>query len=268
MSAVTTATVSPSRGTSPPPPPPADARCLGCGYALRELASSRCPECGRAFDARDPWTMNVGRPYGRVGAFLLAPIDWPTHLAAALATFAVFWWTAGLPYAMTAMKLALAGWFAIYVYRGVRVLARLIARRVYRQPRRRHKRSFVMLALITLCGLMIWTRLPLRIMFALHRPGLEEVARHHYEKVPMERYDPPLRDRVGLYAIDLVYVDVHGAAVCTRGDGQFLYDVDAEPWEYLHRGDVHLGGPWYYHTSESQVLGWPVRYVLYLFGYY
>jgi hypothetical protein len=212
--------------------------------------------------------MNVGRPYGRVGAFLLSPVGRPTHLAGSLAMFAVFWWTAALPYSMTAMKLALAGWFAIYVYRGARVVTRLVARRIYRQPRRRHKRSFVMLALITLCGLMIWTRLPLRIMFAFHKSGLEEVARHHYEKVPMERHDPPLRDRVGLYPIDLVYVDVHGAAVCTRGDGQFRYDVDAEPWEYPYPGSVHLGGPWHYHALESQILGRPVGYVLYLLGYY
>jgi hypothetical protein len=33
--------------------------CLGCGYALRGLSDSRCPECGRAFDPFDSKTMRV-----------------------------------------------------------------------------------------------------------------------------------------------------------------------------------------------------------------
>jgi hypothetical protein len=32
------------------------ALCLGCGYSLAGLPESRCPECGRAFDAHDPRT--------------------------------------------------------------------------------------------------------------------------------------------------------------------------------------------------------------------
>lgn len=37
------------------------AACLSCGYALRGLATPRCPECGRAFDWDDPWTMRLPR---------------------------------------------------------------------------------------------------------------------------------------------------------------------------------------------------------------
>jgi hypothetical protein len=33
--------------------------CLGCGYALRGLPETRCPECGRGFDPRKPMTMRV-----------------------------------------------------------------------------------------------------------------------------------------------------------------------------------------------------------------
>jgi len=32
---------------------PADAKCLGCGYALRELTIARCPECGSEFNPLD-----------------------------------------------------------------------------------------------------------------------------------------------------------------------------------------------------------------------
>jgi hypothetical protein len=33
--------------------------CLGCGYALRGLSDTRCPECGRVFDPFDHKTMRV-----------------------------------------------------------------------------------------------------------------------------------------------------------------------------------------------------------------
>src|SRR5215211_4188837 len=106
--------------------PPTDARCLGCGYALRALASRRCPECSRAFDAADPWTMAVGRPHGRLVAAMLSPIGRPTFFAAGCATLAVFWWIAGLPCASLAMALGLWAWTLVYAYRAVRFVARNI----------------------------------------------------------------------------------------------------------------------------------------------
>ncbi len=30
--------------------------CLDCDYPLKKLRDNRCPECGRAFDSRDPTT--------------------------------------------------------------------------------------------------------------------------------------------------------------------------------------------------------------------
>ena len=33
--------------------------CLGCGYILDGLPTNRCPECGRAFDERDPSTFRT-----------------------------------------------------------------------------------------------------------------------------------------------------------------------------------------------------------------
>src|SRR5438046_10399347 len=34
--------------------------CWGCNYSLRGLIESRCPECGRSFDEKDPTSMNFG----------------------------------------------------------------------------------------------------------------------------------------------------------------------------------------------------------------
>lgn len=42
--------------------------CLGCGYSLRKLTASRCPECGLPFDRNDPksyeWLANCP-PFSR-----------------------------------------------------------------------------------------------------------------------------------------------------------------------------------------------------------
>ncbi len=38
---------------------PADAACIGCGYSLQGLNTTRCPECGRNFDPADPTTYKV-----------------------------------------------------------------------------------------------------------------------------------------------------------------------------------------------------------------
>jgi len=40
-------------------PLPSGACCLGCGYALRGLPESVCPECGRVFDPGDPATFGT-----------------------------------------------------------------------------------------------------------------------------------------------------------------------------------------------------------------
>src|SRR5215217_4266324 len=63
------------------------ARCVGCGYALRGLpARSHCPECGRAFDLNDPWTVSLPRRPNRLAQWVLRP---PTPVGLALPVIAV-----------------------------------------------------------------------------------------------------------------------------------------------------------------------------------
>jgi len=63
--------------------------CLDCDYPLRGLATPRCPECGRAFDPNDSWTMNVGRPMRRALRWLLRPPGRWTVAAAIVAAAVV-----------------------------------------------------------------------------------------------------------------------------------------------------------------------------------
>jgi hypothetical protein len=54
--------------------------CKKCGYALTALASTACPECGRAFNLNDPKTYSLTKPSiirRRIGYALLAiPVGW------------------------------------------------------------------------------------------------------------------------------------------------------------------------------------------------
>ncbi|MCH7573235.1 MAG: hypothetical protein IH891_10005 [Planctomycetes bacterium] len=77
---------------------PEQARCLTCGYLLRELDEPVCPECARRFDPEDPKTYNTDPP-GRLRrrlimwAIILLLIGgvgyalWPQQILTAQMTF-------------------------------------------------------------------------------------------------------------------------------------------------------------------------------------
>ncbi len=77
---------------------PEQARCLTCGYLLRELDQPVCPECARRFDPEDPKTYNTDPP-GRLRrrlimwAIILLLIGgvgytlWPHQILTAQCTF-------------------------------------------------------------------------------------------------------------------------------------------------------------------------------------
>ena len=56
------------------------ALCKSCGYPLRELVRTRCPECGRDFDPGDPKNMAVRGWVRGIDRFLIAPPGWGQHL--------------------------------------------------------------------------------------------------------------------------------------------------------------------------------------------
>jgi hypothetical protein len=240
---------------------PEAARCLGCGYALRGLMSDRCPECARKFDAQDPWTMDCSRPHGAVVGAILSPIGAPTIAVATAATVAIFWWTAALPFARIAMPVGLLTWAAVYLYRIVRFVARRVAAAIYRHPKRSRPRRVFML-LIVLTGLMIWTRFPLRVMFWLHRPAFDRLARHYYEEVPFLNQPAPPK-HVGLYPIMSAVATPHGVFVNIDRDLEVCYLPDAD-LPYPARRWHYLGGEWYFDGGyESDLLVRPVDYVEY-----
>src|SRR5687767_2422434 len=54
-----------------------DGGCLDCGYLLRGLPSTRCPECGRTFDPDDALSYSAYPWIPRIWQRLMRPIgDW------------------------------------------------------------------------------------------------------------------------------------------------------------------------------------------------
>jgi len=56
---------------SQPPSLQDSALCIDCGYSLRGLITPRCPECGRAFDPDNAFSMNVGRKLSEIQKWIL-----------------------------------------------------------------------------------------------------------------------------------------------------------------------------------------------------
>lgn len=69
---------------------PQDARCLGCGYPLHSLPGNVCPECGRAFDPRDPSTFRVQRGEFKWRRFAGPPRAWHSACCIVLALVWVY----------------------------------------------------------------------------------------------------------------------------------------------------------------------------------
>ena len=203
--------------------------------------------------------MNVGRTHGGFVRFLLTPVGRPTRSVAVVATILVFWWTAGLGFASWAMALGLLTWAGVYLYRLGRFVMRLVVATYYRQPFQKGPR-YRFLLLITLSGLMIWTRLPLRVMFFLHRPAFDRVARFYYEQAPMH-YPPAPPGWIGLYPVKSIGVFANGVEIRIWEGVRVLYLPHDSTYLYLREGDCAvINPPWYVSREpEAQILSNPVR---------
>lgn len=172
---------------------PDTAICLQCGYSLRGLVETRCPECGRAFDPNDSTTFGpaarakwlqawAGPPprwhiYGIVvfTLLLLLEISRPGWLKTPPgASFSLLSFVVAVANPILPMVLALD-----YL---VRVLVLWEDRREGRTGRTKPSRVGLRRWLVTpLCLLLIYTATvhlwPLRGRFYLSRPAFERAAR-------------------------------------------------------------------------------------------
>ena len=203
--------------------------------------------------------MNLGKSYGPVVGFLLSSTGWPTKTAAIIATSLVVLWTSALDGAREASDAAIALWMAIYLYRLLRFLFRWLLSRTYRQ-RRHRKRGYFFTILLLICGLLIWTQLPMILIFRSQHAAINQLAKRYYEQSPM--LNPPRPpDYVGIYRIDAVLPDPNGVSI-SSGPLVLRYSPYREPWKNyrLTRG-ISVDSDWLLlNVGEMQ-------YTLAAFGY-
>lgn len=91
------------------------ARCLTCGYSLRDLTDFRCPECGRAFNPNDAASMNVQR--SRADVWLARPLGQTVLWFQAISIAALVWGFALLPGGLTLGFLGMTCALGCYAFR-------------------------------------------------------------------------------------------------------------------------------------------------------
>ena len=139
--------------------------CKSCQYALRDLHSRACPECGRSFDPDNPWTTSAypGGPVSRAFAGFARVLTWAfivvTLVAIVLSTLyhdPLVAFLAGIALAPLVLILLLLIAVPMLPISGrMRVLALV---------------SMLMLASVLATG---W---PFQVLFTLHRSTLDQRA--------------------------------------------------------------------------------------------
>jgi hypothetical protein len=228
------------------------ALCLSCNYPLRGLTSPRCPECGHAFDLDDPWTMNVGRPMGRIVRWILTPTGRWTHRLALLASVLSVWTLLLLPGANVTAIFVVAVWLLTFSVRLLRRIASEIIRPIYRQLRRPLPSHWWLPMTLLIATVIAWVlRLPLLFVLIVFGRWMAHDADYLYTQVPMR--SPPHVHHVGPYPLSSVAIGPNGVDFYFPVSGAIGYFPEAHT-----RVRGHLIGPWY--LIDSPFAPWPELY--------
>jgi hypothetical protein len=213
--------------------PPQVGICRDCNYPLRELPDPRCPECGRAFDPKDPATMNMGRPMGAVCRWIMGRAAWPSTAVMLFIACWLFWMgtdPALYDYFMSvlcplgALVLVVAG---IVLWESVRVSVA----KAHHQPAPdlaliNSSRARWLAVLMLAVAASIPLQIPLRIGFALSRPSFDRFIREVQANPSAAR---PAVQRLGIYRVSTQIRETDNAImVFLSSDVGFAYSKDGE----------------------------------------
>lgn len=234
-------------------PIPDEARCLGCGYALRDLTTSRCPECGRAFDPADTRTMRTERSPSVLAEFFLKP---PRRLFN------------GVVLLIALMILGAAAWpgeIVVVLVLGVGVLltagaiwaARLILALIlgwhYKRDLRKHWRAWLVTpVIVAVMVVLLVLQVPLRLAFLVALPDLNQLVAE-VRALPATTQPTTLPGRrLGIWYAGQVDVDSGVLWFVIDGTGLFeregfAYAGGNEPGDVsgCHPVRRHFWGGWY-----------------------
>jgi len=228
--------------------------CLDCNYPLGNLPTSRCPECGRDFDPRNPATFNAARPLNALDRMLLAPVGPVTFGAAALPCIAMLYFSLSSDiYYMGAYILGLllmCGVVAAVV--GARLLLRAIVPPAGVPRPRDGRRVFAIGVATGVTCVLVIAQVPLRIAFLCSRAQLDRlVADVRSGKVA----EPVTPRRAGLFTVksssygggDTLFFEY---ALLGQQGGIAYCPTDGPEGYYNTGSDGPLGWRWYWWTDD------------------
>lgn len=214
--------------------------CITCRYSLKGIRSNKCPECGRDFDPSDlgttaPSATSVTRE--SVASFARITII----ITGVLAGLSFFFAAVGFdPFLLILCALPTAP---------ILLIALVFAAIPYIPLSRRYRLMGLLFPILFVS--ILWTRWPLRITFALHRPALERLA----DQVAAGQTVTTPR-QVGMFHVIDVDVAMDGAIgfQLTGGDGGGIFLVRRIPnsriiWNNTN-WETSLGDGWY-HVYED-----------------
>jgi hypothetical protein len=171
---------SPSQEPAPLTEIPTAACCIECGYALRGLPATRCPECGRVFHPGDPRTMRIGTGIPRrLRKFASLPGRWFHRVVVAAALLSIL--MSAIPGSRLGFEMLLIlVWIGLCIIWAIHVaLALGIAfahkHRLLAEPGAVRKIITPPAILLIVLALVI-LQLPLKVTFFVSKPALERVA--------------------------------------------------------------------------------------------
>lgn len=232
---------------------PEGAVCLGCGYALVNLAQGKCPECGLKFDPADPTT--------------LGPRTSP--ILQRLATATPPWWIVGLFVSATCcLLIVLSAPLGIHSD-GAAVIARFASRGalVVIVPLAAAHTTAVLLQRKRGCKVRIrarWFSLFVVIVAAIfmHSRGTVFWLRWHFSKssiqaIPLASEAKWQPEWIGTFRVSSVVQDTSGTIRLKLGfpdnfsvSGELQYGQTPVTWSMKDKSvgasDLDLGGGWWY----------------------
>lgn len=240
---------------------PDGACCLNCGYALRRLQESRCPECGTDFDPADAATFRDPRAHPARYFWTSSPPIW--HLAGILAATVVLIVAGSAPHFGTAVILARRPtWTSLALVVIIAVVLDYLKRGVqrWRVVRRRRWRTARMHSdawrwvVTPLCGMVlasaVVTDWPLRLRFALSQSAFFDATAMHFRH-PDARPDDKW---IGWYRVREVRPHGDGVVLTTRGGGReelgFIYIPTGEPEPGAGESFRPLAPSWYVYARR------------------
>ncbi len=242
----------PAISTPPNRDPPPRGRCTDCGYDLRGIPSTCCPECGAQIPLLTPLSPE------NIEA-ILSPVKWPISATKFSMTLFLLLQAVLLPRALFGLPVLLITYCAIMFpyWCRVRWIRKIAKRHAINLPIRQTEKSMIWQTRcwFAIALLLTWYEVPQTISVAIESPWLQSRARQLYEVEPLLAKHE--WRRCGIHAITDLDVFPSGVSF-NLGLRQMAY-TDSDPQTMRSTaGWYHIGGKLWYHESPDDIeYPWP-----------